>query len=697
MITFVNEDTEKVSSRRIVIPKNAKRIFKAMKDWYSNYVDNTKGGKVLKKLSTDTHYDGKGNEAKKNGQETNNTSITVNNAKVILHRQKKFAPNTLQYQLYGGKLGHDILKRGIERSRAQASVSEVPKVQQPKPVTPPKPTMDKLKPAQPKLNEAYDDESEHPYYGYLCDYDEYYVLSEFMGDMQGKESWGRLIQPEQYKQALTEFTRFGQLMKFPSKYIYQWMGIIMRNTAILRANTAIVGHDMYTPTDAIEEVILDHLLDDYELNDDELTYFCDQEHAEQAEEWPRTEVTEENGRYKVTVPLDEYCEQIGLYNWLSLPDGSDGWSDYGIQPLEKIISQYHEGMSPEETLVLINKALDITHHRGDLASIFIVGGSQALTNISESIQKKVVISEAQINLLKEYRSQLVLPFNGEENGQGHKTNYEHFVDYLEENGRYGTLEAEHVDIDELLGQSVSFENVTDFDANDNVGLWLIGNFVSDLLSDGYDLLDIFSEEWVEGLELTSTTPLEIGQEIVDHLEVPTIDDFEVTLSSDQMCDKFETYAINTLKEMLTEHFHGSHRGYSRSIQVDENGLIEVERAITLPNLASQSHVPGSEFTDFYNYLTKSFKGSVGECWSWSYGDTYDGDDYGNETTTVYLKGKVQPSSVDWPVTVMLNLDLYLNDEDEIRIVKGADVEIDDILGSDHESLGILKQPIICKA
>lgn len=467
MITFVNEDTEKVSSRRIVIPKNAKRIFKAMKDLYSDYVDTTKGGKVLKKLGADTHYDGKGDEAKKNGQETDNTSITVNNAKVILHRQNKFAPNTVQYQLYGGKLGHDILKRGIERSRAQSSVSEVPKVQQPKPVAPPKPNSDSLKPASPKL--------------------------------------------------------------------------------------------------------------------------------------------------------------------------------------------------------------------------------------AESAERNVVLSESQIRLLKEYRSQLVLPFNGEENGQGHKANYEHFIDYLEENGRYGTLEAEHADIDELLDQSVSFENVTDFDAKDSVGLWLIGNFVSDLLTDGYDLLDIFSEEWIEGFELASTTPLEIGQEIVDHLEVPTIDDFEVTLSSDQMCDKFEVYAINTLKEMLTEHFHGSHRGYSRSIQVDENGLIEVERAITLPNLASQSHAPGSEFTDFYDYLTKSFKGRVGECWSWSYGDTYDGDDYGNGTTTVYLKGKVQPSSVDWSLTAMLNLDLYLNDEDEIRLKRWTDVEIDDILGSDHESLGILKQPIICKA
>jgi hypothetical protein len=85
---------------------------------------------------------------------------------------------------------------------------------------------------------------------------------------------------------------------------------------------------------------------------------------------------------------------------MEMPDGSDAWSDYGLEPLEKILSQYNEDLSPEEVLVLVNRALDVYHQRGDMASIFIQGGSKALTNIAENIEKtnnkKVYITEKQM-------------------------------------------------------------------------------------------------------------------------------------------------------------------------------------------------------------------------------------------------------------------------------------------------------------
>jgi hypothetical protein len=85
-----------------------------------------------------------------------------------------------------------------------------------------------------------------------------------------------------------------------------------------------------------------------------------------------------------------------------LPDGSDAFSDFGIEPIQKYISQYHEGMSAEDTLVLINKILDVVHCRGDLASAYIQGGKQSLYQASNGVvegKKKVYVTEEQLRKL----------------------------------------------------------------------------------------------------------------------------------------------------------------------------------------------------------------------------------------------------------------------------------------------------------
>jgi hypothetical protein len=84
---------------------------------------------------------------------------------------------------------------------------------------------------------------------------------------------------------------------------------------------------------------------------------------------------------------------------MMMPDGSDAFSDFGIEPLERILSEYDEDLPPEKVLVIVNKALDVYHQRGDMASIFVVGGSKALNQIAEEIKKsgkKVYITEEQL-------------------------------------------------------------------------------------------------------------------------------------------------------------------------------------------------------------------------------------------------------------------------------------------------------------
>ena len=217
----------------------------------------------------------------------------------------------------------------------------------------------------------------HKYYDYLEEYDEYTVLRMLEN---GKNLWVPLIQPAMYQQALNEFTKTGRLDKFPTKYIYQWMGIIMKNTAIIRAITSLAGHDMGFPTDRIKDAFF-YDDDEWEEYKQSLKHkgtfspdfgWMGQEEDDFDEE---QEVDDDEA-------AGQYLEDNGYYDKMTLPDGSSAWSDYGIQPLEEIILEYNDSLEPEKVLVLVNRALDVGHQRGDLASAFIEGGSSTLSSIS---------------------------------------------------------------------------------------------------------------------------------------------------------------------------------------------------------------------------------------------------------------------------------------------------------------------------
>ena len=133
-MALIFEDSEKVTKKQIYIPQNAKKVFKAMGKIYKPYIDkNLDGSKIMKSLSSETQYNKKGDTSNKNGQKKHD-SVSVEDAKVRLHRQEKLNPNSVEYQLYGGQLAHDILKKGIEGARGVKTVDAV---------KPPKPTVSK--------------------------------------------------------------------------------------------------------------------------------------------------------------------------------------------------------------------------------------------------------------------------------------------------------------------------------------------------------------------------------------------------------------------------------------------------------------------------------------------------------------------------------------------------------------------------
>lgn len=213
-------------------------------------------------------------------------------------------------------------------------------------------------------------------YDYYEEYDNLFM--EILMDMVNKSTKKhvlRKINPNMYQKALNEFIKYGELMRFPSKYIHQWKNIIIQNFMYLDVITMFFGHKSYFNVDTFNDMV---------LNTDET--------GKSVSDWSEAM---------------EYMEQMGYDEVLDniLPrfsNGHDLISDYALEPLTKIVESLYKTDDPNEILVLINKALDISHQRSDLSELFIEGGESSLDRISgvnENIKK--VIREEIINYLKE--------------------------------------------------------------------------------------------------------------------------------------------------------------------------------------------------------------------------------------------------------------------------------------------------------
>lgn len=219
---------------------------------------------------------------------------------------------------------------------------------------------------------------DHPYYDYMEHYD---VRDVFEMYRQKEKPWTNLINPESYHKALKEFVEYGEFIRFPKEKVFQWFGVVMKNTAILRSLCVISGRFEWVPIyDFLDVFFYDSDIDDVD-----------------ADKWNEyKESIDESEDYSA---MQEYLDTLEppFYDWCRMPDGSPAYTDYGLTPLEDIISEYSDNKTAEETLVLLNRALDVAHMNGDLSSIFIVGGRKTLTMISEDIKKNFCISTNVLN------------------------------------------------------------------------------------------------------------------------------------------------------------------------------------------------------------------------------------------------------------------------------------------------------------
>jgi len=213
-------------------------------------------------------------------------------------------------------------------------------------------------------------------YGSFEDYMDKYNIDYVLHEVQQVQSiWYPLIDAAQYKAALSEFVKNGELLRVPSKLVYNWAHIVFRNSAIFNNIAPLYGanEDGYVPFMEVYEAFVG-------------------EYTEEAGENYIQELVSKNiivdpkWAYSPIKIEDEWgamvyiLETNGVYERLKMPDGHyDAWSDlqgfYGI-------GEFENCHTVEEALVLINRYLDEYHQRSDLASLFITGGSESLTKIS---------------------------------------------------------------------------------------------------------------------------------------------------------------------------------------------------------------------------------------------------------------------------------------------------------------------------
>lgn len=180
------------------------------------------------------------------------------------------------------------------------------------------------------------------------EYSDYDLLSEFESDKANgirQKHWD-VIPKEQYKNLLLRYMNAPSpdAARIPKDIVDKWFrDIIVHNTIAIEYITAFAGHTQYFPIDTVEDY--------YDTNLDGVDYY-------------------------------DFLDRKGFYDWCVLPDGSDAWSDFGLSPLYNIIKEYRANMEGWEILLLINRCLDVWHHRGDLASAFIEGGHRTCAEIS---------------------------------------------------------------------------------------------------------------------------------------------------------------------------------------------------------------------------------------------------------------------------------------------------------------------------
>ena len=301
-------------------------------------------------------------------------------------------------------------------------------------------------------------------------------------------------------------------------------------------------------------------------------------------------------------------------------------------------------------------------------------------NVHEN-KKTIFISEEQLNVLREYRDQLELPFDDPNTDNLYmRPNYQHYIDFLESIGRYGQLPKSKCDIQKYV--DAHFDDAVDDWWSEEADRFN-GNELYD-----YYLKEFFEQYQDNFYELFSISPQMVDEYLDDKDYTSNLIDYYL---SDLGKKLWQDYLKYRFEDELSAY------NFPYNLTINDRGLIYIERVIVLPNLNDHKFHTNlyNNRKDLYKHLTNNYEG-VGTCWSWAKngGESYHGSEFdvNLKTQSITLRGWVKCDDISWEETLMMNA-YYLSHEREIRLPYKTEVEIFEIVLLDGKKLP-LKQPII---
>lgn len=333
-----------------------------------------------------------------------------------------------------------------------------------------------------------------------------------------------------------------------------------------------------------------------------------------------------------------------------------------------------------------------------------VGGADF--KVTENRKKVILLPESKLHTLLEYRGQLM--FNPDEDGNFFygKFNYQHYIDFLEHIGRYGTLKPSGMDYSDLLKMiednkeaaldDYYTENVDDEDAYDTMKYVVAKYMKRSINSDESQILSDMA------IKLARDAFEEYGS---DAYMEEVIDD-NIDGANFNLFDLLTTNGFEEVKKESMDITWGRLYDYGFDLKMNDRGLVYVERALTIP--FSRAYKNREDGKDTFSVLSDSFRG-VGNCWSWKKGsgEAYNGVGYREGSSTILLRGFVNPKDINWIYTLSRNM-YGLRSEMEIFLDGGTEVEVFSVmLLTKHEpytckdnfdnNIELIEKPIIVKA
>lgn len=171
------------------------------------------------------------------------------------------------------------------------------------------------------------------------------IVDDYIESKNGdhhKQKW-YLIPFNRLKKIWEDYIRYGFIRD--TKGMDMFEGIFTQNILKLAINTELSGHMQYYPTEELEDM---GLTEDDLWNDDDFDF--------------GDYIEGDNGQLRI--------------------------SDYGLQPLTKLLFQLKKENDYNKKLIIMDKMLNVVHQRSDIAGMFVEGGSASLDKLSGYYKKE---------------------------------------------------------------------------------------------------------------------------------------------------------------------------------------------------------------------------------------------------------------------------------------------------------------------